>query len=87
MPGRTDVALASMGIYVFSAAFLYEQLIKDAGSSTSSHDFGKDILPNIIKSYRIMAYPFRNPEQGTSLLARTSARGCLLGGEHGAHRL
>jgi len=64
MPGRTDVALASMGIYVFSAAFLYEQLIKDAGSSTSSHDFGKDILPAIIKSYRIMAYPFRNPEQG-----------------------
>ncbi|HWR87811.1 MAG TPA: glucose-1-phosphate adenylyltransferase [Acidiferrobacterales bacterium] len=65
MPGRTDVALASMGIYVFSAAFLYEQLIKDAGSSTSSHDFGKDILPAIIKSYRIMAYPFRNPEQGS----------------------
>jgi glucose-1-phosphate adenylyltransferase len=63
LPGRTDAALASMGIYVFNAAFLYEQLIKDAGVSTSSHDFGKDIIPAIIKPYRIMAYPFRDTAQ------------------------
>jgi len=64
LPGRTDVALASMGIYVFSAAFLYEQLIKDAGVSTSAHDFGKDIIPAIIKPYRVMAYPFHDTVQG-----------------------
>jgi glucose-1-phosphate adenylyltransferase len=64
LPGRADVVLASMGIYVFNSAFLYEQLVKDAGASTSSHDFGKDIIPAIIKSYRIMAYPFRDTVQG-----------------------
>jgi glucose-1-phosphate adenylyltransferase len=64
LPGRTDVTLASMGIYVFNTAFLYEQLIKDAGASASSHDFGKDIIPAIIKPYRIMAYPFRDTAQG-----------------------
>jgi glucose-1-phosphate adenylyltransferase len=64
LPGRTDVALASMGIYVFNAAFLYEQLIKDAGVSASAHDFGKDIIPGIIKSYRVLAYPFRDALQG-----------------------
>jgi glucose-1-phosphate adenylyltransferase len=64
LPGRTDAALASMGIYVFNAAFLYEQLIKDADAYTSSHDFGKDIIPAIIKSYRIMAYSFRDTVPG-----------------------
>jgi glucose-1-phosphate adenylyltransferase len=64
MPGRSDVALASMGIYVFNTAFLYEQLIKDADMSSSSHDFGKDIIPSIIRSYRVMAYPFRDPVTG-----------------------
>jgi glucose-1-phosphate adenylyltransferase len=63
LPGRTDAALASMGIYVFNTAFLYEQLIRDAGVSASSHDFGKDIIPAIIKSYRIMAYPFHETAQ------------------------
>ncbi len=61
MPGRPDVALASMGIYVFNTKFLYEQLIRDAALSSSAHDFGKDIIPSIMKSYRVMAYPFRDP--------------------------
>jgi glucose-1-phosphate adenylyltransferase len=60
MKGRTDVALASMGIYVFNTAFLYEQLIRDAATPKSAHDFGKDILPYIIKDYNVMAYPFRD---------------------------
>ncbi len=64
IPGRGDVALASMGIYVFNTQFLYEQLIKDADVRGSSHDFGKDIIPAIIKPYRIMAYSFRDPETG-----------------------
>ena len=61
MPGRSDVALASMGIYVFNTAFLYEQLIRDADMAASTHDFGRDILPSILDRYRVMAYPFRDP--------------------------
>ena len=60
MPGRDDVALASMGIYVFNAAFLYEQLIKDADTSDSSHDFGHDIIPNLIKNYKVVAFPYKD---------------------------
>ena len=58
--GREDVALASMGIYVFNAAFLYEQLIKDADTRTSSHDFGHDIIPNLIKNYKVVAFPYKD---------------------------
>lgn len=60
MPGREDVALASMGIYVFNAAFLYEQLIKDADTKDSSHDFGHDIIPNLIKNYKVVAFPYKD---------------------------
>jgi glucose-1-phosphate adenylyltransferase len=66
-PGRTDAALCSMGIYVFNKDFLFEQLIKDADMPNSSHDFGKDIIPAVIKKYRAYAYDFRDPltdEQG-----------------------
>jgi glucose-1-phosphate adenylyltransferase len=62
MPGKPDKALASMGIYVFNAKFLYEQLYKDAHTTNSSHDFGKDLIPHIIKKYRAFAYPFRDTE-------------------------
>ena len=64
IPGRPDVALASMGIYVFNRGFLFEQLIRDADLPNSSHDFGKDIIPNAIKKYRVQAYPFRDPDSG-----------------------
>ena len=46
--GRPDRALASMGIYIFDAAFLYEQILKDAEIPGSCHDFGKDIIPRLI---------------------------------------
>jgi glucose-1-phosphate adenylyltransferase len=49
LPGRPDAALASMGIYVFDADFLYEELRADARDSSSGHDFGKDILPRLVK--------------------------------------
>ena len=58
MPGRPDRALASMGIYVFNAEFLYEQLIRDADDPKSSHDFGKDIIPRIVSRYRCLAHNF-----------------------------
>ena len=60
IPGQPKMALASMGIYVFNTSFLYEQLIKDADDSNSSHDFGHDIIPRLIKKYRVMTYPFRD---------------------------
>ena len=66
-PGHPDAALCSMGIYVFNKDFLFEQLIKDADMTNSSHDFGKDIIPAVIKKYRAYAYDFRDPlteEQG-----------------------
>jgi len=60
MPDKPEMALASMGIYVFNTAFLFERLIRDADDTRSSHDFGKDIIPSIIGKYRVMAYPFRD---------------------------
>ncbi|MBU0500128.1 MAG: glucose-1-phosphate adenylyltransferase [Gammaproteobacteria bacterium] len=62
IPGKPDTVLASMGIYVFNRGFLFEQLIKDADDKKSSHDFGKDIIPNVIQKYHVMAYPFRDRE-------------------------
>jgi len=64
MPGRDDVALASMGIYVFNTRFLFEQLIKDADNPRSGHDFGHDIIPAIIKQYRVFTYSFRDVQSG-----------------------
>jgi len=64
VPGRTDTALASMGIYVFNTSFLYEQLIRDADLPYSTHDFGHDIIPALIKKYRVFSYPFRSSEEG-----------------------
>ena len=67
MPNNPDKALASMGIYVFNARFLFELLIRDADSIHSSHDFGKDIIPGVIEKYRTQAYLFRDSQ--TSELA------------------
>lgn len=59
MPG-SDLCLASMGIYVFTARFLFEQLLEDANDPQSSKDFGKDIIPRIIDKARVFAFPFRD---------------------------
>src|SRR5215475_12668556 len=59
LPGRSDAVLASMGIYVFNAPFLYEMLVRDADDKQSSHDFGKDIIPLLIaRGYRVFAHQF-----------------------------
>ena len=61
IPGCPDRALASMGIYVFDEAFLYEQLIHDADDCASSHDFGKDIIPRLVRSgVHVHAHRFRD---------------------------
>jgi len=64
MPGRTDTALASMGIYIFNAGFLFEQLLKDADTPGSTRDFGKDIIPAVIDKYLVNAYPFLDLQSG-----------------------
>ena len=58
LPNDPTQAFASMGIYVFNAAFLYEQLIRDADDTKSEHDFGKNIIPEIISKYRVYAHRF-----------------------------
>ncbi len=58
IPGDPDHALVSMGIYVFSAAFLYAQLLLDDGDPDSSHDFGKDIIPKLVRGHRTYAHCF-----------------------------
>jgi len=58
IPGKPDKALCSMGIYVFNTDLLYELLIRDADTASSSHDFGHDLIPYVIKKYRSYAYPF-----------------------------
>src|SRR5258706_11965387 len=64
VPGRPDRVLASMGVYVFDAAFLYEQLLIDAEREGSSHDFGKDIVPALMK-------------EGEAIYAHDFARSCV----------
>ena len=60
MPGQSEKALVSMGIYVFKASFLYEQLIRDHAVRDSSHDFGKDLIPYMVPRYRVFAHRFLN---------------------------
>jgi len=60
IPGQPDKALASMGIYVFNAKFLYEQVSRDTDDPNSSHDFGKDIIPHLVPRYRVFAQRFQD---------------------------
>jgi len=58
MPGKPDMALASMGIYVFETRFLIDQLRRDAADPNSSRDFGKDIIPYLVKHGTAVAHAF-----------------------------
>jgi glucose-1-phosphate adenylyltransferase len=60
VPGDEDCCLASMGIYLFTARFLFEELCRDATRRGSRHDFGGDVIPSIIGTNRVYAYPFRD---------------------------
>ena len=64
IPGKPELCMASMGNYIFNTEFLYEQVIKDADSPDTQHDFGRNVIPRIIKDYRVYAYPFRDPKTG-----------------------
>jgi glucose-1-phosphate adenylyltransferase len=58
IPGDPAHVMASMGIYVYTARFLFDQLCRDATRPNSAHDFGKDLIPAVIDSHRVFAYPF-----------------------------
>ena len=64
LPGQPGMCLASMGNYVFDTEFLYEQLIADADSVGTAHDFGKNIIPSIIDRHHVAAFPFRDAHSG-----------------------
>ena len=64
MPDRSDMCLASMGIYVFNTDFLFERLCVDANDPASHRDFAQDIIPSIIDSSNIVAWPFLDDETG-----------------------
>ena len=60
IPGRPDVALASMGIYVFNPKLLERLLRADSEDPDSAHDFGKNVIPGAIDKLRVLAYPFED---------------------------
>lgn len=64
IPGDPHHCLGSMGIYVFNTEWLFDLLIEDQNAEGSSHDFGKDIIPAVIRSHRVFAYPFRDRNVG-----------------------
>jgi glucose-1-phosphate adenylyltransferase len=63
IPGDSDHIFASMGIYIFTARFLFEQLCLDATRPGSVHDFGRNIIPSIIDTHRVFAFPFLDENQ------------------------
>ena len=58
IPGKPGRSLASMGIYIFNARYLYKELERDMADPNSSHDFGKDIIPHLVKEGVAVAHPF-----------------------------
>jgi len=58
MPGKPDTALGSMGIYVFKTSFLIDTLRRDAADPKSGRDFGKDVIPYIVRHGKATAHPF-----------------------------
>jgi glucose-1-phosphate adenylyltransferase len=63
IPGDPEHCLASMGIYVFSARLMFDELCRDATVAESQHDFGKNIIPSIINERKVFAYPFLDENQ------------------------
>jgi glucose-1-phosphate adenylyltransferase len=58
MPGHPDMALASMGVYIFDAKYLYAELERDMADPASDHDFGKNIIPHAVHNGQASAHPF-----------------------------
>ena len=74
IPGRPDKAFVSMGNYIFNKKFLTDALFTDAENPESSHDFGKDILPQVFQNHQVYAYDFssnRVPAKSTAAIYKT----------------
>ncbi len=67
MPGDPERSLASMGIYIFNARYLYKELERDINDPNSSHDFGKDIIPRAVRNAQAAAHPFDLSAVGTKM--------------------
>ncbi len=65
IPGDDNHCLASMGIYVFNAPFLFDQLCQDATLPNSAHDFGRNIIPPLVDTHRLLAFPFQDENSKT----------------------
>ncbi|GAG73286.1 unnamed protein product, partial [marine sediment metagenome] len=64
IPGKSESSLISMGVYIFNTDFLKEELVKDAKKMDSTHDFGKDVVPSIIKEANVFAFIFQDRKTG-----------------------
>jgi glucose-1-phosphate adenylyltransferase len=64
LPDNPDFSLVSMGVYIFNAGVLVEEVIKDAKNKTSKHDFGCDIIPQMVGRKKVFAYNFQDPASG-----------------------
>ena len=65
LPSNPRLTYASMGNYIFNTEFLMEQLIEDSRDHNSTHDFGKDLIPKLIKNHRVVAHSFRDTKKDT----------------------
>lgn len=65
LPHDSTMCLASMGNYVFKTDFLFDQLRHDQKNMASDHDFGKNIIPSIIRNHRVYAFRFMDPAKGS----------------------
>ncbi|MGG5822839.1 glucose-1-phosphate adenylyltransferase [Falsiroseomonas sp. HW251] len=70
IPGRPDVALASMGIYVFETKLLFDQLRRDVATPSSQRDFGRDIIPYLVRNGKAVAHRFEDSCVRSSAEAR-----------------
>ena len=92
MPDKPDMALASMGIYVFTTKFLFEQLRRDAKDEHSRHDFGGDMIPLHRRTWKSSRSPFPEllcPYHGPirGVLAGCWHGRCVLAGQHRSHTI
>jgi glucose-1-phosphate adenylyltransferase len=69
-PAHPDKCLASMGVYIFNTHSLIPILIADAESPSSRHDFGRDILPQILRHHRVWSYNFIDENKKEALYWR-----------------
>ena len=66
LPGHAERALVSMGVYIFNAGFLKAELARDRADPSSSHDFGRDIIPHVVRTGNAAAHPFTQSCVGTA---------------------